>query len=101
MGVYNHFSSKFGIIDALFILGFERLSEAMGSLNQIDDPIAALTEAGRKYRESDSGPSHDLRGDVPTGHNRLPAQRAGARSRRQGLRGAGLGHPAGHGPGAT
>ena len=51
MGVYNHFSSKFGIIDALFILGFERLSEAMGSLNQIDDPIAALTEAGRKYRE--------------------------------------------------
>ena len=50
MGVYNHFSSKFGIIDALFILGFERLSEAMGSLNQIDDPIAALTEAGRQYR---------------------------------------------------
>jgi len=51
MGVYNHFFSKFGIIDALFILGFERLSEAMGSLNQIDDPIAALTEAGRQYRE--------------------------------------------------
>jgi len=51
MGVYNHFSSKFGIIDALFMLGFERLSRAMGTLNVIDDPIAALSEAGRQYRE--------------------------------------------------
>jgi AcrR family transcriptional regulator len=50
MGVYNHFSSKFGIIDALFILGFDRLSLAMSSLNEIDDPLVALAEAGRRYR---------------------------------------------------
>jgi AcrR family transcriptional regulator len=51
MGVYNHFSSKFGIIDAVFILGFERLAEAMGSLNEIDDPVVALAEAGQEYRK--------------------------------------------------
>ena len=26
MGVYNHFESKFGIVEALFIQGFERLA---------------------------------------------------------------------------
>ena len=29
MGVYNHFESKFGIVEALFIQGFERLGAAM------------------------------------------------------------------------
>ena len=30
MGVYNHFASKFGIIDALFMDGFGRLSDGAG-----------------------------------------------------------------------
>jgi AcrR family transcriptional regulator len=50
MGVYNHFASKSGIIEALFIQGFERLGEAMIALNEIDDPLEALLEGGRRYR---------------------------------------------------
>ena len=50
MGVYNHFSSKSGIVEALFIQGFERLGEAMITLGAIDDPLEALTEGGRRYR---------------------------------------------------
>jgi AcrR family transcriptional regulator len=50
MGVYNHFDSKFGIIEALFIQGFERLGVAMITLGEIDDPREALAEAGRRYR---------------------------------------------------
>ena len=50
MGVYNHFESKFGIVEALFIQGFERLSEAMATIADIEDPYEALREAGRRYR---------------------------------------------------
>jgi AcrR family transcriptional regulator len=50
MGVYNHFASKSGIIEALFVQGFERLGRAMSSLEAIEDPFEALTEGGRRYR---------------------------------------------------
>ena len=50
MGVYNHFESKSGIVEALFIQGFERLGEAMVALAQIADPLEALLEGGRRYR---------------------------------------------------
>ena len=50
MGVYNHFDSKFGIIDALFIQGFERLREALATITDIEDPYEALREGGRRYR---------------------------------------------------
>ena len=50
MGVYNHFASKSGIVEALFVQGFERLGEAMATLSSIDDPHEALVEAGRRYR---------------------------------------------------
>ncbi len=50
MGVYNHFSSKSGIVEALFIQGFERLRAAMASLAEIQDPAEALREGGRRYR---------------------------------------------------
>jgi AcrR family transcriptional regulator len=50
MGVYNHFASKAGIIEALFVEGFERLGEAMVTLNDISDPVEALLEGGRRYR---------------------------------------------------
>jgi AcrR family transcriptional regulator len=50
MGVYNHFESKFGIIEALFVQGFERLAEAMVTIADIEDPYEALREAGRRYR---------------------------------------------------
>ena len=50
MGVYNHFESKFGIVEALFIQGFERLGAEMAAMAQIADPIQALAEGARRYR---------------------------------------------------
>ena len=50
MGVYNHFESKSGIIEALFVQGFERLGEAMAGIAEIQDPYEALREGGRRYR---------------------------------------------------
>jgi AcrR family transcriptional regulator len=50
MGVYNHFASKSGIVEALFVQGFERLGQAMATLAAIDDPLEALAEGGRRYR---------------------------------------------------
>ncbi len=50
MGVYNHFDSKNGIIEALFIDGFERLREALTTIADIEDPYEALREGGRRYR---------------------------------------------------
>ncbi len=50
MGVYNHFDSKSGIIEALFIQGFERLREALAGIAEITDPYDALREGGRRYR---------------------------------------------------
>jgi len=50
MGVYNHFHSKSGIVEALFVQGFDRLRAAMESLAQIADPMEALREGGRRYR---------------------------------------------------
>src|ERR1700722_17722599 len=51
MGVYNHFESKFGIIEALFVQGFERLREAIAATRDIEDPYQALRQGGRRYRE--------------------------------------------------
>jgi len=50
MGVYNHFESKFGIVEALYVQGFERLREATASIDEIPDPYEALRECGRRYR---------------------------------------------------
>ncbi len=50
MGVYNHFQSKFGIVDALFIQGFNRLRDALASIDEVLDPYEALRESGRRYR---------------------------------------------------
>jgi AcrR family transcriptional regulator len=50
MGVYNHFESKFGIVEALFIQGFERLAAEMAAIGQIEDPSEALREGARRYR---------------------------------------------------
>ncbi len=50
MGVYNHFESKSGIIEALYIQGFERLGAAMQAMAQIADPSEALLEGARRYR---------------------------------------------------
>jgi AcrR family transcriptional regulator len=51
MGVYNHFASKFGIVDALFIQGFQRLTEALDASAELPDPYEALRDCGRRYRD--------------------------------------------------
>lgn len=50
MGVYSRFAGKPGILDALFRSGFEQLDLALRGLDEIDDPLAALREGGRRYR---------------------------------------------------
>jgi AcrR family transcriptional regulator len=50
MGVYNHFESKAGIIEALYIQGFARLGSAMQAMAQIADPAEALLEGAHGYR---------------------------------------------------
>src|ERR1700722_1315314 len=50
MGVYNHFESKSGIIEALYIQGFARLGAAMQAMAQVADPSEALLEGARRYR---------------------------------------------------
>jgi AcrR family transcriptional regulator len=50
MGVYNHFESKSGIVEALFIQGFQRLSDALRGVADVQDPYEALREGGRRYR---------------------------------------------------
>src|ERR1700722_16589687 len=50
MGVYNHFESKAGIVEALYIQGFARLGAAMQAMAQITDPCEALLEGARSYR---------------------------------------------------
>jgi AcrR family transcriptional regulator len=50
MGVYNHFESKFGIVEALYVQGFQRLADAMAAMAQIDDPAEALLDGARAYR---------------------------------------------------
>jgi AcrR family transcriptional regulator len=50
MGVYNHFESKFGIVEALYVQGFDRLGDAMATMDQIDDPAEALLQGARAYR---------------------------------------------------
>lgn len=52
MGVYNHFESKFGIVEALFIQGFELLKADLSHIAEIHDPYEALLEATRRYRAS-------------------------------------------------
>ena len=50
MGVYNHFDSKAGIIDALFARSFDRLARSMASLSEIPDPLEALLVGSERDR---------------------------------------------------
>jgi len=51
MGVYNHFGSKQGVVDALFRAGFAALGASMADAETLPDPLAAVVEAGWRYRE--------------------------------------------------
>ena len=49
MGVYNHLGGKDGVVDELFIRGFDRLRDEFDHVGT-DDPLEDLSEAGRRYR---------------------------------------------------
>ena len=49
MAVYNHFDGKDGVVEELFIRGFDRLGEVFDDIRS-DDPLEDLAEAGRRYR---------------------------------------------------
>lgn len=49
MSIYNRFGDKAGLLDALFVRGFERLTTVMRDVGG-DDPLDRLGRAGRAYR---------------------------------------------------
>jgi AcrR family transcriptional regulator len=51
IGIYSHFQGKQGILDALYIEGYQYVGEAMLTAVKIDDPRAAAIEGARLYLE--------------------------------------------------
>ena len=51
MGVYNHFSSKNGVVEELFCSGFERLRANLVALDTLSPAIDALEASGARYRD--------------------------------------------------
>lgn len=49
IGIYTHFDGKQGILDALCIEGFERLSDAIVSAKVSDDPMESIAALTRRY----------------------------------------------------
>lgn len=50
MNVYSRFGNKDGVVEELFIDGFQRLKAAMTAAGRSDDPAADLFRCGRNYR---------------------------------------------------
>jgi AcrR family transcriptional regulator len=51
MNVYSRFGGKDGVVDQLFVEGFQRLGEGMRSVVATDDPIADMMSCGLSYRQ--------------------------------------------------
>ncbi len=57
IGIYNHFQGKQGILDALYVEGYERVAQGMDV--QGPDPKAALLQACRNYLDiAERYPAH-------------------------------------------
>jgi AcrR family transcriptional regulator len=50
MAIYTRYGGKDGIVNALYIEGFERLASAMNEAGETDDPMADLDRSGKAYR---------------------------------------------------
>ncbi len=50
MNVYSRFGGKHGVVEQLFLRGFDLLASAMSSVPVTDDPLADLTACGQAYR---------------------------------------------------
>jgi AcrR family transcriptional regulator len=50
MNVYSRFGGKDGVVEQLFVEGFNRLRNSMSAVVMTDDPIADVLECGLSYR---------------------------------------------------
>lgn len=50
MAVYSRFGGKDGVVDQLYVQGFERLSQAMNDVDSTSDPLHDLMLCGIAYR---------------------------------------------------
>ncbi len=50
MNVYSRFGGKDGVVEHLYVEGFKRLSDALGSISVTDDPMVDLRSSGEAYR---------------------------------------------------
>ncbi|MBT8149442.1 MAG: TetR/AcrR family transcriptional regulator [Pseudomonadales bacterium] len=51
IGIYSHFDGKQGVLDALYIEGFELVSAALEVPGAQQDPVRALLKAARNYMQ--------------------------------------------------
>lgn len=49
IAIYSHFQGKQGVLDALYVEGFERVYAGMRQAQRIDDPVEAATRACETY----------------------------------------------------
>lgn len=52
IGIYSHFQGKQGILDALYIAGFQRVAQAMDIPDAARAPAAAVLQACQNYLET-------------------------------------------------
>ncbi len=50
MGIYNHFDGKMGVYEALWVDGFDHLTETMQGSGESEDPLEDLIACGHSYR---------------------------------------------------
>ena len=50
MNVYTRFGGKDGVVEQLYVQGFDLLAQAMHAAGTTDDPLADLHRCGRAYR---------------------------------------------------
>jgi AcrR family transcriptional regulator len=50
MNVYSRFGGKDGVVEHLFVEGFQRLGTALGAVGETDDPLDDLHRCGLAYR---------------------------------------------------
>ena len=50
MNVYSRFGSKDGVVEQLFLKGFELLAQGMSGVEESADPLADLAACGQSYR---------------------------------------------------
>ena len=51
IGIYSHFNGKQGVLDALYVEGFERVYDVMSSACEIDEPKTAVLQGVKNYRQ--------------------------------------------------